>query len=155
MINLYTKFHINVCNLCNESERKLLMGRLTDRQTDRQHQSIIPFLLRKGAQKYFFSNENGTNQNKMNHGKFKLQIIALKRRLHKVFYVLGSFCYGLNNITFLYFYLSYFIIFKNLFKNKICFYIAGSRSTSELQYTKNNIAKQWIVGRGNRQYYAA
>jgi hypothetical protein len=35
-INLYTKFHFNMCNQCEENERKLLMDRLTDRHTDRQ-----------------------------------------------------------------------------------------------------------------------
>jgi hypothetical protein len=29
VINLYTKFHFSMCNLCEENERKL--GRLTDR----------------------------------------------------------------------------------------------------------------------------
>jgi hypothetical protein len=32
-INLYIKFHFNMCNQCEENERKLLMDRPTDRQT--------------------------------------------------------------------------------------------------------------------------
>jgi hypothetical protein len=33
MINLYTKFHFNMCNQCKENERKLLVDPQTDRQT--------------------------------------------------------------------------------------------------------------------------
>jgi hypothetical protein len=40
MTNLYTKFHFNMCNQCEESKRKLLM----DCQTDRQQQSTFPSL---------------------------------------------------------------------------------------------------------------
>lgn len=35
MINLYTKFHFNLCNLCEENERQLLVNRPTDQQTER------------------------------------------------------------------------------------------------------------------------
>jgi hypothetical protein len=45
MINLYTKFHFNMCNQCEQNEQKLLV----DRPTDRQQQSNMPSLLRRGA----------------------------------------------------------------------------------------------------------
>lgn len=35
IINLYNKFHFNMCNPCEENERRLLVDRLTDRPTDR------------------------------------------------------------------------------------------------------------------------
>jgi hypothetical protein len=37
-INLYTKFHFNICTQCEENELKLLV----DRPTDRQLQSNMP-----------------------------------------------------------------------------------------------------------------
>lgn len=41
MINLYTKLHVSKCNFYKENEKKL--GGPTDRETDRQQQSNMPY----------------------------------------------------------------------------------------------------------------
>jgi hypothetical protein len=49
MMNLYTKFHFSMCNQYEENEQKRLMDRQTDRPSNRQQQSNMPSLLRRGA----------------------------------------------------------------------------------------------------------
>lgn len=43
MINIYSKFHFSMYNLCEECERKLLVNWLTDRPTDRSKATYPPF----------------------------------------------------------------------------------------------------------------
>jgi hypothetical protein len=43
IINLYIKFHLNMCNHCIENERKLMMDRQTNRPTDSGKTMCPPF----------------------------------------------------------------------------------------------------------------